>query len=66
VTNRLDQWQCKIIITCRREYLSHVDNYKLYFTPFHGEKAVYQDYDEMIIKPFNTEQIDRYTHQHIQ
>jgi WD40 repeat protein/TPR repeat protein len=66
VSNHLDQWKAKIIITCRREYLYHVDNYKLYFTPFNGEKAVYQDYDEMIIKPFSEEQIEKYVKQYIQ
>jgi ankyrin repeat protein/WD40 repeat protein len=66
VSNHLGQWKAKIIITCRREYLYHVDNYKLYFTPFNGEKAVYQDYDEMIIKPFSEEQIEQYIKQYIQ
>jgi WD40 repeat protein len=66
VSNHCDQWKAKIIITCRREYLYHVDNYKLYFTPFNGEKAVYQEYDEMIIKPFSEEQIEQYIKQYIQ
>jgi WD40 repeat protein len=66
VSNHLEKWNTKIIITCRREYLYHVDNYKLYFTPFHGEKALYQEYDEMIIKPFSEEQIEQYIKQYIQ
>jgi WD40 repeat protein/Tfp pilus assembly protein PilF len=66
VSNHCDQWNAKIIITCRREYLYYVDNYKLYFTPFNGEKALHQDYEEIIIKPFNTEQIDLYIKQYIQ
>jgi WD40 repeat protein/tetratricopeptide (TPR) repeat protein len=66
VSNHLDQWKAKIIITCRREYLYHVDNYKLYFTPFKGERALHQDYEEMIIKPFSEEQIEQYIKQYIQ
>jgi WD40 repeat protein/tetratricopeptide (TPR) repeat protein len=66
VSNHLDQWNAKIIITCRREYLYHVDNYKHFFTPFNGEKALYLEYDEMIIKPFSEEQIEQYIKQYIQ
>jgi WD40 repeat protein/TPR repeat protein len=66
VSNHLEQWKAKVIITCRREYLYHLDNYKLYFTPFNGERALHQDYEEMIIKPFNTGQIDLYIKQYIE
>jgi ankyrin repeat protein/WD40 repeat protein len=65
VSNHLDQWKAKIIIACRREYLYHVDNYKHFFTPFNGEKALYLEYDEMIIKPFSEEQIEQYIKRYI-
>jgi WD40 repeat protein len=65
VSNHLDQWKAKIIITCRREYLYHVDNYKHFFTPFNGEKALYLEYNEMIIKPFSEEQIEQYIKRYI-
>jgi ankyrin repeat protein/WD40 repeat protein len=63
VTNRLETWQAKIIITCRREYLYHADNYALYFTPFIKERALYTAYMERVIKPFSTDQIDLYLQQ---
>src|SRR5207248_3393101 len=65
VTNRLENWQAKVIITCRREYLYHVDNYALHFTPFIKERAVYTAYVERVVKPFNARQIDRYLEQYV-
>jgi hypothetical protein len=45
-TNNLDKWNAKIIITCRREYLYHKDNYKLFFAPFVGDKIQYSQYED--------------------
>ena len=65
ITNRLGRWQAKIIITCRREYLYHIDNYAIHFTPFMNERAVHSAYQERVIKPFSAEQIDRYLQQYV-
>src|SRR5207253_5531554 len=64
VTNRLERWQAKVIITCRREYLYHIDNYTLHFTPFIKERAIHTAYLERVVKPFNSQQIDRYLEQY--
>nr|MBA3706396.1 NACHT domain-containing protein [Bacteroidota bacterium] len=65
VTNQLGNWKAKIIMTCRREYLYSVDNYKLYFAPFHREKAQYHAYTEIIVKPFKENQIEQYLQQYV-
>ncbi len=60
VGNHLAEWKAKIIITCRREYLYHVDNYRQFFMPFQGERPLYSFYTEIIVSPFNEKQIQDY------
>ena len=64
-TNNLDRWNCKIVITCRREHLYHKDNYKIFFAPFIGDKIQYSQYEEIYIRPFNANQIQTYVQQYI-
>lgn len=63
VTNHLETWQAKIIITCRCEYLYHIDNYALHFMPFVKEKALHSALVERVIKPFSSHQVDEYIKQ---
>src|SRR5437764_8465472 len=65
VSNRLENWQAKVIITCRREYLYHIDDYALHFTPFIKERAVHTAYLERVVKPFSSRQIDRYLEKYV-
>src|SRR5205085_10653660 len=40
-------------------------NYTLHFTPFIKERAIHTAYLERVVKPFNSQQIDRYLEQYV-
>jgi ankyrin repeat protein/predicted acylesterase/phospholipase RssA len=56
----LDQWNVKVIITCRPSYLTTVPNYRQYFFPFAQGKSQPHQLQEMYVAPFSIQQIDAY------
>jgi WD40 repeat protein len=64
VTNKLEEWNAKIIVTCRHEYLYHENNYaNRFFMPFHNQSAQPKLYSEWVLRPFNSEQMELYLKQ---
>ena len=59
-TNKLDEWNCKVIITCRTQYLSNESTYYKHFAPLVGTKVHLDKYQEIVLVPFNNSQIDEY------
>ncbi|KAG0197278.1 hypothetical protein BGX33_000801, partial [Mortierella sp. NVP41] len=64
--NRRGQWRCKVIITCRSQYLGH--DYRMLFQP--TSTANYLDappgsFEEAVIAPFSTDQIKDYVNQYV-
>ena len=55
----------KLLLLVVENILYYIDNYKFYFTPYHGEKVQQGLYDEIVIKPFNSNQIQAYVNQYI-
>ncbi|KAF9092389.1 hypothetical protein BGX23_004359 [Mortierella sp. AD031] len=64
--NRRGQWRCKVIITCRSQYLGH--DYRMLFQP--TSTTNYLDappgsFEEAVIAPFSTDQIKDYVKQYV-
>ena len=64
--NKLDEWQAKVIITCRTSYLVHVEDYKKLFMPYKGERAYSAAYHELYVAPFMSAQIELYVKQYVE
>jgi len=58
-TNRLDEWNCKVIITCRTQALFNLRDYRPLFTPTKGSL------DEMILCPFTERGIQKYLQDYV-
>jgi len=65
VTNKLNEWNAKVIITCRHEYLYNLDSYKNLFTPYDNNKPNYEKSVVMYVKPFSVDQIAQYVRKHL-
>lgn len=63
--NNLDEWQVKIMITCRPAFLTQLGNYKSYFVPFRNGNARYDSFEELYVAPFSTTQINVYIEQYL-
>ena len=66
VTNRLVEWQAKIVITCRFHYLLSIRNYKFYFAPVREEKVLFGKLKEITISPFSSNQVDLYLQRYVE
>lgn len=61
LTNKLENWKAKIVISCRTDYLNNIakDDVKI-FMPYIGAKPQPQVFTEMTIVPFSDTQITNY------
>ncbi len=64
VTNRLGEWQAKTIITCRSQYLYHVNESDKYFMPFAAEKRQPHLLQQLHVAPFAEKEIVAYVQQY--
>ncbi len=60
VTNHWDQWNAKILITCRSQALYYQKDPDKYFVPFDGEKRLPWLLRKLYVAPFSTDQIKAY------
>ncbi len=59
--NHLENWQAKVIISCRTDYLTGIaNNDTKIFMPYVGAKPQYQAFMELSVVPFSDEQITAY------
>lgn len=65
MTNNMEKWDAKIIITCRCDYLAHDDNYKCYFMPYIGQRPVEEAIHVLFVAPFVRGQIEQYIIQYL-
>ena len=66
-TNALNDWNAKVIISCRSQYLaSKKENYQERFRPHLEQETRPQLLKEIILKPFTDAQIDTYLEKFIQ
>ena len=64
-TNRLSEWNAKVIITCRSSYLMNAPNYKSYFVPIYGSKKDFKAFEEITLVPFSDNEIKSYIKKYI-
>lgn len=64
-SNELQKWRAKVIITCRSAYLTSIDSYRMYFTPFIGESAEHNALQEVHVAPFSSTQISTYIDRYV-
>ncbi len=64
VTNKLNEWQARTIITCRSQYLYYLNDTDKYFMPFHGEKRQPQLLQQFYVAPFSEKEIVAYVKQY--
>ena len=60
VTNHWEQWQAKILMTCRSQALYNKTDYEKYFMPYRGEKPLPLLMRKTYVAPFSKEQISAY------
>jgi len=63
VTNRLNEWQCKVVMSCRSQYLAA--NYLEFFTPLVDGRPRPGLVREKTIAPFSSSQIEQYIKQRV-
>lgn len=56
----------KIIITCRSQALAHVNDYRMFFYPYNNQEPQCDQLQELVIRPFNEEQISVYVKKYIE
>jgi DNA replication protein DnaC len=59
-TNHFEQWQAKIIISCRSSFLINAKDYRLDFYPLKQGKSNAAAFTEITLVPFSENQIKRY------
>ncbi len=64
VTNKLNEWQARTIITCRSQYLYYLSDTDKHFMPFHGEKRQPQLLQQFYVAPFSEKEIVAYLQQY--
>ncbi len=64
VTNKLNEWQARTIITCRSQYLYYLNDTDKHFMPFHGEKRQPQLLQQFYVAPFSEKEIVAYLQQY--
>ncbi len=67
ISNELDKWPAKVIISCRTEYLASLGkDYQSRFLPKGDEKESLKAFREIALLPFADEQIREYINKYIQ
>ncbi len=64
VTNKLNEWNARTIITCRSQYLYYLSDADKHFMPFHGEKRQPQLLQQFYVAPFSEKEIVAYVRQY--
>jgi WD40 repeat protein len=60
VLNRLDEWNAKVLISCRTQHFYNKDNSRLYFAPFGSDGPKFQLLREVYVAPFCLQNIKDY------
>lgn len=60
VTQRLNEWQCKVLIAYRNQYLMHYSDYSIYFAPFKSQRKQAHLMQELKLPALTSQQIDSY------
>jgi len=58
--NHLEQWQAKVLISCRTDYLDKGGDYTVYFKPYLLDRPQSQLFTEMSVVPFSDSQVNAY------
>ncbi len=64
VTNKLNEWNARSIVTCRSQYLYYLSDTDKHFMPFHGEKRQPQLLQQFHVAPFSEKEIVAYVQQY--
>ncbi len=64
VTNKLNEWNARAIITCRSQYLYYLSDTDKHFMPFHGEKRQPHLLQQYYVAPFSEKEIVAYVQQY--
>ncbi len=64
VTNKLNEWNARTIITCRSQYLYYLSDTDKHFMPFHSEKRQPQLLQQFYVAPFSEKEIVAYVQQY--
>jgi hypothetical protein len=64
VSNKLSEWNAKVIITCRSQALYSQNDYDKYFVPFANEKRQGHLLRQIYVAPFSEKQIEAYLKQY--
>jgi|GEM_PF-4609338 len=59
-TNQLGNWQAKVIISCRTQYITQFVRYHRHFKPIQGDRLLDDAFQEMTVVSFNEDQIGAY------
>ncbi len=60
LNNRWQEWQVKIIISCRAQALYHVEQYESLFAPYQDDVPQYNLLQQLHVAEFSESQIDEY------
>ena len=63
VTQQLREWQCKVLITCRPQYLMHSHDYSIYFAPVKGQRKQAHLLQALKLPALTSSQVSRYLQQ---
>lgn len=66
--NELEQWQAKVVITCRTQYLTPIAGYTKYFIPHQSQTGRDQArlFQEITVVPFSDKQISAYIKKYLE
>lgn len=66
VTNHLTEWQAKIVVGCRTEYLlQRQRDYRTLFVPYSHERPMFTAFRECTVAPFTQAQITAYLEKYV-
>ena len=64
MSNKLEEWRTKVIITCRKTYLYDVTDFGKYFVPYSAGRRQEHLLRQCFVEPFNQTQIETYLKAH--
>lgn len=67
IGNHLDQWDAKVLISCRTDYLAKLrdKDYTQFFQPYKDGKLQQGAFQELTVVPFNDSQIEDYVKKYL-
>ena len=65
VSNAMEAWNAKIMVSCRPSYLSQDTGYRRFFKPSRHQKLIDAEFQEYYVSPFVPGQIDQYITQYL-